>query len=309
MRRRDFIKRAAGGAGIPWSRALGARSVLGANERVNMGLIGCGGRGQYVAGLMRRVPNVEFVAVADVHMDRATEAKTWFAPDCQPGGPGCRAFQDFRKLLEQKDVDAVLIATPDHWHAVATILACQAEKDVYVEKPLAYTIKEGRAMVDAARRYRRVVEAGMQHRSAAHFREVARIIQSGALGRVHFVRVWNYLNMSPDGIGRAPDSAPPPGLDWDFYLGPAPAVPFNKNRYAVTYRWFWDYAGGMTTDYGTHRFDTVHEVMGVDAPLAVAGWGHRYELRDGADTPEQRQAGTEQIFDALGDALKAPAGT
>src|SRR5439155_372352 len=165
MKRRDFIKQA---AAVPLGSALAARKALGANDRVNMGLIGCGGRGQYVAGLMSQISNVEFVAVADV--------------------------------------------------------------------------------------------------------EVARIIQSGELGPVHFVRVWNYLNMSPDGIGRAPDSAPPAGLDWDFYLGPAPAVPFNKNRYAVTYRWFWDYAGGMTTDYGTHRFDTVHQVMGVDAPLAVAGW-------------------------------------
>ena len=279
MKRRDFIKQA---AAVPLGSALAARKALGANDRVNMGLIGCGGRGQYVAGLMSQISNVEFVAVADVYEARATAAKGW-------GAPGCRAFQDFRRLLDDKGVDAVLIATPDHWHAIATVLACQAGKDVYVEKPLAYSIKEGRAMVDAARRSNRVVQAGTQHRSAAHFREVARIIQSGELGPVHFVRVWNYLNMSPDGIGRAPDSAPPAGLDWDFYLGPAPAVPFNKNRYAVTYRWFWDYAGGMTTDYGTHRFDTVHQVMGVDAPLAVAGWGRRYELQDGADTPDTLQ--------------------
>jgi predicted dehydrogenase len=282
VKRRDFIKRVTGAAAVPLGGMLAEGNILGANDRVNVGLIGCGGRGQYVAGLMRQLPNVEFVAVADVHIGRANEAKGWFAP-------GCRAFQDFRKLLEQRDVDAVLVATPDHWHAIATILACEAQKDVYVEKPLAYSIKEGRAMVNAARRHQRVVQAGMQHRSAAHFREVARIIQSGEIGPVHFVRVWNYLNMSPDGIGRAADSAPPDGLDWDFYLGPAPAVPYNQNRYAVTYRWFWDYAGGMATDYGTHRFDTVHQVMGVDAPLAIAGWGRRFELKDGGDTPDTLQ--------------------
>jgi predicted dehydrogenase len=133
------------------------------------------------------------------------------------------------------------------------------------------------------------VQAGTQHRSAPHFREAARIVQSGALGPVHFVRVWNYLNMSPDGIGRAPDSEPPPGLDWDFYLGPAPYVPFNKNRFLVSYRWFWDYAGGMATDYGTHRFDSVHQVMGVDAPSSVSASGGRYELKDGAETPDTVQ--------------------
>jgi len=186
-------------------------------------------------------------------------------------------------------VDAVLIATPDHWHSIPTILACKAGKDVYVEKPLAYSIKEGRAMVDAALENRRVVQVGTQHRSAPHFRQVEQIIQSGQLGHVHFVRVWNYLNLSPDGLGRTPDSNPPPGLDWDFYLGPAPAVSFNENRFLRTYRWFWDYAGGMTTDFGTHRFDTVHQVMHADSPLAVMGWGRRYELNDGADVPDTLQ--------------------
>src|SRR5438034_2754368 len=282
MQRRQFIKRVIETTAIGSTSAFSAGKIVGANDRVNVGLIGCGGRGRLVAKLMREVPNVEIAAVCDVFDPQAAAAQ-------ERAGPGCRSYRDFRNLIEQKGVDAVVIATPDHWHAIPAVLACQAGKDVYVEKPLAHTIKEGRAMVAAARRYNRMVQAGTQHRSAAHFREVARIIQSGELGPVHFVRVWNYLNMSPDGIGRAPDSAPPAGLDWDFYLGPAPAVPFNKNRYAVTYRWFWDYAGGMTTDYGTHRFDTVHQVMGVDAPLAVAGWGRRYELQDGADTPDTLQ--------------------
>ena len=282
MKRREFIRQAAAATAIAYTTALSSRKILGASDGVKMGLIGCGGRGRYVGNLMRQVPNVEFAAVCDVYKPQAAAAAEW-------AGPGCRAHQDFRKLLEQKDVDAVLIATPDHWHAIPAVLACQAGKDVYVEKPLAYSIKEGRAMVNAARRHHRVVQTGTQHRSALHFREVARIVQSGELGPVHFVRVWNYLNMTPNGIGRAPDSAPPSGLDWDFYLGPAPSVPFNKNRFAVTYRWFWDYAGGMATDFGTHRFDTVHQVMGVDAPLAVAGWGNRYELKDGAETPDVLQ--------------------
>ena len=282
MKRRQFMERVVSTAAIASARALLVGKILGANDRVNVGLIGSGGRGRLVAGLMRQVENVAFTAVADVYAPHADEARAW-------AGPGCRSYYDFRKLLEQKDVDAVLVATPDHWHALAAVLACQAGKDVYVEKPLAHTVREGRAMVEAARRYHRVVQAGTQHRSAPHLAEAARIVQSGLIGPVHFVRAWNYLNMSPYGVGRAADSAPPAGLDWDFYLGPAPLVPFNKNRFLVTYRWFWDYAGGMATDYGTHRFDTVHQVMKATAPVSASAAGGRYVLQDGAETPDTLQ--------------------
>jgi predicted dehydrogenase len=231
---------------------------------------------------MREAPDVEFVAVADVYDAGVASAKQW-------AGPGARAYKDFRRLLEQKDVDAVLIATPDHWHAIPTVLACQAGKDVYVEKPLAHNIKEGRAMVEAARRYNRIVQTGTQQRSAPHYQEVARIIQSGALGEVRYVRVWNFSNMFPYGMGREPDSAVPAGLDWDFYLGPAPLAPFNKNRFLRNYRWFWDYAGGTITDFGTHRFDTVHQIMGVDAPLTIVAAGSRYTLKDGGEMPDTLQ--------------------
>jgi predicted dehydrogenase len=259
--------------------AAGAQSVLGAADRVNVGLIGCGGRGRYVAGFMREAENVRFAACADVFLPNAEKAREW-------AGPGAAAYQDFRRLLERKDIDAVLIATPDHWHAGATVLACQAGKDAYVEKPLAHNIREGRAMVQAARRYDRIVQAGTQHRSAPHYREVERIVRSGQLGRVHFVRVWNYVNMSPHGIGREPDSAPPQGLDWDFYLGPAPRVPFNRKRFLSTFRWFRDYAGGYITDYGTHRFDTVHQVMGATAPLTVSAAGRRFHIDDAGEIPD-----------------------
>ncbi len=281
MQRREFIHHIIGGATVA-SAGAGPGRILGANDRVNVALIGCGGRGRYDASLMRQVPNVDFVAFCDVYEPHARAAKQW-------ADGRAEAYRDFRKALDRKDVDAVLVATPDHWHATITVLACQAGKDVYVEKPLAHTIREGRKTVDAARRYNRVVQVGLQHRSAPHFRAAAQIVQSGKLGPVRFVRVWNYLNMYPDGMGRAEDSAVPPGLDWDFYLGPAPEVPFNKNRFLVTYRWFWDYAGGMATDYGTHRFDSVHQIMGVDAPVAVTAFGGRYELKDGGDTPDVLQ--------------------
>jgi predicted dehydrogenase len=275
MQRRQFIGAAA-------ASALSVGKVLGANERVRVGLIGCGGRGTFVAQEMAKVPNVEFVAACDVYEPNAAAAREWF-------GPACRTHGDFREVLDRKDVDVVLIATPDHWHAIPTMLACAVGKDVYVEKPLAHNVREGRAIVEAARKHQRIVQVGTQHRSAEHYREVARIIQTGELGRVHFVRMWNYMNLFPDGIGKAADSDPPAGLDWDFYLGPAPRVPFNKNRFLNRFRWFWDYAGGLMTDWGTHRLDSMHQVMGVDAPLAVRASGGRFALNDGAETPDVLQ--------------------
>jgi predicted dehydrogenase len=266
MERRHFLAAA----------ALAAPAVKSANDKVVVGLIGCGGRGRYVASKMREAPGVEFGAVCDVYEPNAARAKEW-------AGPQARQYGDFRRLLEQKDLDAVLIATPDHWHAIPTIFACQAGKDVYVEKPLAHNVNEGKAMVVAARRHNRIVQAGTQQRSAPHHAEIAKIVQSGALGRVTYVRVWNFINLFPNGIGTAPDSAPPAGLDWDFYLGPAPKVPFNPKRFLASYRWFKDYAGGFITDFGTHRFETVHQIMGVETPTAVSASGGRFLLQDAGD--------------------------
>jgi predicted dehydrogenase len=282
MQRREFLQSAVATAATSVG-VLAGRQVLGANERVRVALIGCGTRGMAVARLMRQVPDFAFVAVCDVYERNAAAARDW-------AGPDCRAFGDFRKLLDQKEIDAVVIATPDHWHAIPAVLACQAGKDVYVEKPLAHNIREGRAIVEAARKHNRIVQTGTQHRSAEHYREVQRIVQSGELGKVRFVRVWNYTNLSPNGIGRVADAAPPEGLDWDLYLGPAPLVPFNRNRFLGTFRWFWDYAGGFITDWGTHRFDTVHQVMGEDTPQSVTAAGGRCELKDGAETPDVLQA-------------------
>jgi predicted dehydrogenase len=271
MQRRQFSKLAA--------TALSASRVPGANDRVNVGLVGCGGRGRHVARLMREAPNVAFTAVADVYQRNTDSAREW-------AGPDAKGFRDFRRLLELKDIDAVMVSTPDHWHAAATVLACQAGKDVYVEKPASLTVREGRVMVDAARRHNRIVQVGTQHRSAPHFRRIAEMIQGGEIGKVNFVRVWNYSNRTPGGIGRKPEQAPPEGLDWDMYLGPSPNVPFNPNRFLVTYRYFFDYSGGYITDFGNHRLDTMQQIMGVSAPLAVAASGGRFVIQDDGDVPD-----------------------
>ena len=164
LTRRHFLK---AGATVAFTAASWNR-VLGANERVHAALIGCGGRGMLVARLMREVPNVEFARVCDLYPAHLARAREW-------AGPAAREYKDFRRVLERKEIDAVLIATPDHWHAIPTVLACQAGKDVYVEKPLAHNVREGRAMVAAARRHNRIVQMGRQQRSAPHYAEVGRI--------------------------------------------------------------------------------------------------------------------------------------
>jgi len=275
MDRRNFVK--ASSLGVT---ALSASRVLGANDRLNLGLIGCGGRGRGVARTLRDAnTNVAYIAVADVYKTNADSGREW-------AGADAKSFADFRKLLELKDVDAVHIATPDHWHATAAVLACQAGKDVYVEKPTSLTVREGRAMVNAARKYNRIVQVGTQHRSAPHFMKIAEMIQRGDIGPVKFVRVWNYANQWPNGIGHRPDEDPPAGLDWDMYLGPSPKVPFNRQRFLVSFRYFWDYSGGYITDFGNHRLDTMQEIMGVSAPRTISASGGKWLLTDDRETPD-----------------------
>ncbi|MGH9935976.1 MAG: Gfo/Idh/MocA family protein, partial [Blastocatellia bacterium] len=191
-----------------------------------------------------------------------------------------------------KDIDAVIVASPDHWHALQTVMACQAGKDVYVEKPISVTVDEGRKMVQAARKYNRVVQVGTQQRSGDHFQKAAEIIRAGQIGKVTFVRTWNFGNQTPDGIGNPPDTNPPDGLDWEMWLGPAPARPFNQSRFGVhpdrwsSFRWFWDYAGGMMTDWGVHHLDIVQMVMQVDAPTAITAMGGKLALKDNRETPD-----------------------
>lgn len=278
MKRRTFIQQLAGTAIAATSvSAASAERIRGANERVNLGLIGCGGRGRLLARLLsREVPNAQVVAVCDVYEPARAAAK-------EAVGANAREFGDFRHLLEMKEIDAVLVATPDHWHAIPTVLACQSGKDVYVEKPLGLTIREGRAMVEAARQHNRIVQTGLQHRSAPHYREIEELVQSGAIGKVHYVHVCNYSTVY---TAETPptDSDPPAGLDWEFFLGPAPKVPFHPLRFR-TYRRFYDYSGGFITDFGAHRLDSVHQVMHDDRPLTAMGVGGLHGPTTIVDTP------------------------
>ncbi len=286
LARRDFVKRGLATAGV--TLAANAR-VLGANDRIRVGVIGPGRQGR---GDMRNFlanPDVEVVALCDVYEPHLLRAKQ----DAKL--PEVATYKDFRQVLDRKDVDAVLVATPDHWHALMTVEACKAGKDVYVEKPACVVVEEGRRMVQAARKYNRIVQLGTQQRSGEHYHEARELIQKGGIGKVTFVRTWNFGNAAPDGIGNPPDSEPPAELDWEMWLGPAPKRPFNQSRFGVhperwsSFRWFWDYAGGMMTDWGVHHLDIVQFVMGVDAPKAVTALGGKYALQDNRETPDTIQ--------------------
>jgi predicted dehydrogenase len=262
--RRGFLGAAAATAGA-WVEAGTYGAAPGSNEAIRLGLIGCGGRGRQVMDNFLPLEGVRVVAVCDVHSGRRAQARE------QAGGSRVLSYHDYRELLANRDIDAVIVATNGHWHALPAIDACRAGKDVYVEKPLATSIAEGRACVRAARRYNRIVQIGTQQRSWEHYQRAVEIIRSGRLGEISEVKVWDYENQSP-GFGSPPDSAPPPELDWEFWLGPAPRVPYNPNRYAHHY-WFFDYGGAWQLDWAVHHYDIVHWAMGVRCPTAATASG------------------------------------
>lgn len=245
------------------------------DETIRMGFIGLGGRGQHMLGQFQKMEKLEVKAVCDVNQENLKKAAAM--------APGAAAVEYYRNVLSRDDIDAVFIATPDHWHAIITIEACQAGKDVYVEKPLALCVAEGRRMVQAARKHGRIVQMGAQQRSAKHYLEARDLIQGGRLGKVTMVRVWNFRNTLP-GRGHPADSDPPANLNWDLWLGPRPKVHFN--RAYLGFRSFWAYAGGILTDWGTHHFDTIHMIMNASAPLTVSAAGGRFVLDDVTDIPD-----------------------
>ncbi len=223
-------------------------------------------------------PDVQIRAVAETYRPRLEAAAAMVGGRVAQHG-------DFRKLLDSKDVDAVIIATPDHWHALMTMMACAAGKDVYVEKPLTLFVREGRWMVEVARRHKRVVQVGTQARSGEHLQRARELIRGGRLGQIVSVQ-WNSLrNISP-GFGNPPDQPPPPELDWDLWLGPAPTRPYNPNRAIYHFRWFWDYSGGQMTNLGQHSLDLVHWITDVKGPTAVTGVGGRWFLKDNCEVPD-----------------------
>jgi predicted dehydrogenase len=281
--RREFLTKAAAGL----TTALSARRVLGANDRLTGAFIGVGTMGTENLKVALE-QSVRVSAVCDVyqpHLERAGAL-------ARRQGSTPKEVKDFREILADRSIDFVCISTPDHWHPYMMVEACKAGKDVYVEKPACVAVEEGQKMVAAARKYNRVVQAGTWQRSGDHFQQACEMVRTGVLGKVAMCKTWMYQNLPQAGIGNPPESQPPAGLDWDLWLGPAPARQFQPNRFGVYpdaysyFRFFWDYAGGILTDSGIHMIDTAHMAMGDAMPGAVAGFGGKLWLRDDSETPD-----------------------
>lgn len=259
------------------------------SDQVRIGAIGINGMGWSNVTAALKVPGVTIAAICDVDQNVIDKRLA----DLEKMGIDTKkvqVYRDYRKLLDQKDIDAVIIGTPDHWHALQMIHACEAGKDVYVEKPVGNSIVECNAMVAAQKRYGRVVQAGQWQRSQQHFTDAINLVHSGQLGNIRTVKVWCYLDWKQP-LDRKPDSAVPPGVDYKQWLGPAQNRPFNPNRFHFTFRWFWDYAGGLMTDWGVHLLDYALMGMKADTPKSIATLGGKFAKPDSADeTPDTLMA-------------------
>jgi predicted dehydrogenase len=278
MSRRSFTK--VGMATAFGVTALQSRHVLGANDRVRLGVIGTGSRGRQVMEFFLQQPDCEITAVCDVSRSAMDQANATLLAG------KAAAYGDFRQLLERPDIDAVLIATPDHWHALQTIMACRAGKDVYCEKPLSKTIHEGRKMVEVARETGRVVQVGTHRRSGLSYAEAAELIGSNALGKVTVARAYDTTNMFPRGIGKAEPSDPPADLDWDLWLGPRPPRPFQATITPFKFRW-WDVYATRFADNGVHFIDVMRWLTGDElGPTLVSALGGRFAIDDDRTVPD-----------------------
>lgn len=297
--RRMFLKSstlATAGVALGLKTAF-ARRARAANEKVRVGVIGVGNRGTQLLKACLKQPDVEIAALCDVYDPYLTrkDADVEQRVRASAGGriprmgedfgPKVARYKDFRRLLDRKDIDAVVIATPDHWHAIQTIQACQAGKDVYVEKPLTVTIVEGRKMVEAAKRHQRVVQVGLHRRSSEQYRHLGQLVQGGKIGKVTLARAYRVSNMDPHGIGKCSASQPPQSLDWDMWLGPRAKRPYQDNIAPYKFRWWQSYSS-QVGNWGVHYFDAMRWVLGQEAPLSVCAYGGKYVVDDDRTIPD-----------------------
>ncbi len=271
--RRHFVMGAAAVAG--------RRRAVAASDKVTVCLMGVGGRGQTMAQWFGALPDVRIPLICDVD-ENVTGKVMKMVTESQGQAP--RLISDIRRVLDDKSVDAIVMATPLHWHAPGTILACDAGKDVYVEKPASHNIREGRLMVDAARRNRRIVQMGIQARSRPVTQRFVEYVQSGKLGKTLMAKVWNVQMRS--NIGRKADEPVPAGVDYDIWTGPLPKMPFNRNRYHGTVNWHWHYGTGDIGNDGVHWLDMARWAMGLGAPSQVSGMGAKLFFDDDQQTPD-----------------------
>jgi predicted dehydrogenase len=254
-------------------------------EQLNIGAIGINGMGWSNVTAAIKVPGVNLVALCDVDKNVLDKRMADLAK-MNVDASKVKTYGDYRKLLDQKDIDAVIIGTPDHWHALIMMHACEAGKHVYVEKPVGNSIEECRAMVAAQKKYNKIVQAGQWQRSQQHFRDAVDFIKTGQLGNIRTVKVWCYQGwMKP--APKVPDSDPPTGVDYKMWLGPAQTRNFNSSRFHFNFRWFWDYAGGLMTDWGVHLMDYAVFGMNADVPKTVSALGGNFAYPElSQETPD-----------------------
>jgi predicted dehydrogenase len=290
MKRRNFIKNAstalAGGVLLS-PTIVNAATRIAANDKITIGVIGCNGMGWSNVNSLLKIADVDLVGVCDVDNNVIQKRLADYAK-LRSNKP--KTYTDYRELLKDKDIDAVVIGTPDHWHCRMMVDAVKAGKHVYVEKPVANSIAECNIMVAAQEKTGKIVQAGQWQRSGPHYRKAIEIVRSGVLGKIRLVKVWAYQGwMKP--VPVVPDSAPPAGVDYKMWLGPAQTRAFNSNRFHFNFRWFWDYAGGLMTDWGVHEIDIALYAMQVSAPISVMATGGKLAYPDDAsETPDTLQA-------------------
>jgi len=280
--RREFLKISSAAAIAATAVQRSARAAADANSQIVVGLIGCGGRGSHDAGLFKNTPNVELAYVADVDANRrASVAKSL-------GVASDRALDDMRRLLDQKSVDAVIVATPDHWHSPAAILACDAGKHVYVEKPISHNIREGRLLVNASQRNRTFVQHGTQSRSTRMMIEAVQMLRDGIIGDVYSAKCWNIQRRGT--IGRGQDTDPPAGFDYDNWVGPAPMIPYRTNRVHNRWSWWYHFGTGDMGNDGVHDIDYTRWGLGVEThPSKIVALGGKYFFDDDQEFPDTQQ--------------------
>jgi predicted dehydrogenase len=313
--RRSFLRKSSTSAaavalGLNLAGAPAIRTVRGANEKIRVGFIGIGNRGTQLLTRFMQQDDVEVAALCDVYEpylmrdyskveQRLKDALGGRIPKMTENlGDNVARYKDFRRLLDRKDIDAVVIGTPDHWHAVQAIMACQAGKDVYVEKPLSVTVHEGRKMVEAAKQYDRVVQVGLHRRSSKAYAQIAEHVKTGSIGKVTVGRAYRVSNMCPDGIGLLPDSEPPKGLDWDMWLGPRPKRPYKDNLVLYKFRWWQSYSSQMA-NWGVHYCDAMRWAMSEQAPISISAHGGRFAIKDDRTIPDTLQVTFEMPSGAL----------
>jgi len=287
--RREFLGASATAATATWAGgklyAAGAKASPGPNETINLALIGCGARGaSQVMPSFMALPDVRIAAVCDVNSNRLASGRQ------RAGGDAVAAYDDYRKVLEDPNIDAVIIATQAHWHVPIAVAACQAGKDVYLEKPLGNSIREGRYLIEAAEQYDRIVQIGTQQHSQEHYRTAAELVQSGRLGDISMVDIWDHTYWAP-GKGFPVDCDPPEELDWDFYVGPSPMRAYNPNiYYNYGYDWFKMSGAGHQVAWGVHHFDIMLMAMGVKYPTKIAAFGGDFAYQDNFEWPNTLDA-------------------